>query len=861
MKGTSRFSFDHIIMASAFIAVLVLLFVFPTRHPDYATRYFKDHSILADSGATFFNSIGIYLPPESSEIQINKSPQLVTLFQNEVGRHSISNWIHDPELQLWPVYHWKTIYGEIVPSTFNFDFSAEDPVNFTESVAGDFLLFHLRDGAVFQYERILDETNGEQLAVKDRLEELFPEWRTTYTFIPDSLKVNADLDQQKTRIEQLPQGNVAVFTGNDFYINLAQQYINSTIWSRFTPSEPINVKAGTDDPIVVEYTFIPAPLNHSIRLLVGMSVHGTLLSIKPNWEISASTTYTSVIEIIGTSIYMLVMLVVFIIFLRRYYARLIDFKSCYPDAIFGFIIIFFAIAADALANYFFGTLDTTAFLLISLGGSTLAGLGVACLFLLLGPTGFSVGHEASKQHLISINFARRGYWFNKPVGRALFVGTVIPTIGAGAIALLAWIFASTPISFNERVLSNGILPFVDDFSRAINNLIIVYVTIFGVVLAVGFSLINRFQKWNHFYVFIFTFFIFWNVTGVVLQNWYLTLVSNLILALLWLLILKRYDVFTLFVSLFVFIFWFKLLAGFVPFGWFSLHIIIMLPILILIAGFGYVALKNGADLYDIPDYIPSYIIEHSRRERIERELEIARQVQQNFLPQEAPNINGLDVVARCTPAFEIGGDYFDFIKIDEHKTAVLIGDVSGKGIQAAFYMTLVKGFIRSLCRDIQRPDELITKVNALFRENVPRGTFITMIYGVFNSETGEFTFVRAGHDPLLTVSDGRVTLCQPKGFPLGMVDNDQFAVHLEMERIHLNYGDAAVLFTDGYTETRNRRGEFFGEDRLEEILRGLRLQNANEIMDKLTTGINIFRQDEPQHDDITTIVLYRVNWK
>jgi len=861
MLSNSRFSLDQLFIGGALLSVVILLFLYPTRHPDYATRYFQDSSFLNDSSAVFFDAIGLMLEQELSETQINKSSPLVTLFQNEVGRHSVKRWLHDDELQYWPVYHWKTIYGEVIPISFSFEFDSEDPVSITEKVSGDFLLYHLRNGSVFQFERKLNETIQERLQFKDRVDVLFNDWRQNYVFIPDSLKVSADLDQRKTRIEQLSQGNTAVFTGRDFYLHYAEKYISSTIWSHFTASDSIVVKAGTDEPIVVEFEFTPAPLNHLIRLSVGMTVHGTLLSIIPSWETTTEATYIGVIQIVGYVLYGLAMFAVFIIFLRRYYARLIDFKSCYPDAIFGFVVIFTAIFADAFANYIFGSLNTGSFIFLSLGGSLFAGLSVAGLFLLLGPTGFSVGHEASKQHLISINFARRGYWLNKPVGRALFVGTLIATIGAGAIALLSWIFANTPISFNQRVLANSIIPFVDDFSKAINHLIIVYFTIFGVILTAGFSILNRYQKWNHFYIFILLFFIFWNVTGVVLQNWYLTLVSNLILALLWLFILRRYDVFTLFVSLFVFVFWFKFLEGFIPFGWFSYHAIIMLPILMLITAFGYVALRNGADLYDIPEYVPSYIIEHSRRERIERELEIARQVQQNFLPQKAPEIYGLDVAARCTPAFEIGGDYFDFIKIDEHKTAVLIGDVSGKGIQAAFYMTLVKGFIRSLCRDIQRPDELILKVNALFRENVPRGTFITMIYGIFNSETGDFTFVRAGHDPLLIVSDGKIKLYQPKGFPLGMVDNNQFENNVELQTVTLNQGDAAVLFTDGYTETRNRRGEFFGEERLEELLKGLRLQSAQVIMDKLTSGINFFRQDEPQHDDITTIVLYRVNEK
>ena len=490
-------------------------------------------------------------------------------------------------------------------------------------------------------------------------------------------------------------------------------------------------------------------------------------------------------------------------------------------------------------------------------GAIIAGFVVAGLFLLMGATGFSVGHEASKKHLISLNFARRGYWFNKPVGRGLYFGSLIAVIAAGSVGLVAWLAFNIPVSFKTGTMNSGIIPFMDDFTTAINNLILVYATIFGVVLTVAMAIYNRFQHWKFVIIFLIIFFTFWNFSAVVLQTWYMTLIINLILALIWVYTFKKFDAFTLFVAIFMFIFWYKMMNGFIPFGWTSYHFIVMMPMIVVILLLGYTAMKRGLDLYDIPEYVPAYIIEHSRRERIERELEIARQVQQNFLPETAPNVHGLDIAARCTPAFEIGGDYFDFIKIDEKYTAVLIGDVSGKGIQAAFYMTLVKGFIRSLCRDTIQPDELILKVNALFRENVPKGTFITMIYGIYNSESSEFTFVRAGHDPLLIVSDRKIKLCQPKGFPLGMVDNNQFKPNIEVQTVTLNPGDAAVLFTDGYTETRNRRGEFFGEDRLEQMLSGLPLLNAHDILDRLTAGINQFRQDQPQHDDITTIVLFR----
>ena len=125
--------------------------------------------------------------------------------------------------------------------------------------------------------------------------------------------------------------------------------------------------------------------------------------------------------------------------------------------------------------------------------------------------------------------------------------------------------------------------------------------------------------------------------------------------------------------------------------------------------------------------MPSYIQELAQEERMKGELEIAYEVQASFLPRRMPMVEGLDLAAMCLPALEIGGDYYDFVELEKGRLAVVIGDVSGKGIQAAFYMTLVKGFFQTLCRMIDSPAELLRRLNVLFCENVPRGTFISMI--------------------------------------------------------------------------------------------------------------------------------------
>ena len=121
----------------------------------------------------------------------------------------------------------------------------------------------------------------------------------------------------------------------------------------------------------------------------------------------------------------------------------------------------------------------------------------------------------------------------------------------------------------------------------------------------------------------------------------------------------------------------------------------------------------------------------------------------SFLPKENPILKGIDIASICIPAFEVGGDYYDFIRLGKNKLGIIIGDVSGKGTQAAFYMTLTKGFLKAIAKHTDSPAEVLTKMNELFYENVERGRFISMIYAVVDLENKLIRIARAGHNPVI----------------------------------------------------------------------------------------------------------------
>ena len=257
------------------------------------------------------------------------------------------------------------------------------------------------------------------------------------------------------------------------------------------------------------------------------------------------------------------------------------------------------------------------------------------------------------------------------------------------------------------------------------------------------------------------------------------------------------------------------------------------------------------------EYVPDYVIRSRERDRFQRELEIARTVQLKFLPQSLPNVKWLDIASHCLPAYEVGGDYYDFLQLDDHRFGVVVGDVSGKGVSAAFYMTLMKGIIKSQTRHVQSPKEVLIQVNDLFYENAQRGVFISMIYGVFDQQKQTFSFARAGHNPLISMfrQKNEAEEISPKGIAIGLDNGFVFNPSLEESTISINQGDIFVFYTDGYSEAMDDNQNEFGEERLLEIINKNSDLTASKILNKIQEEVKIFTGKTPQHDDMTMVIV------
>ena len=246
--------------------------------------------------------------------------------------------------------------------------------------------------------------------------------------------------------------------------------------------------------------------------------------------------------------------------------------------------------------------------------------------------------------------------------------------------------------------------------------------------------------------------------------------------------------------------------------------------------------------------------ESASREIMNRELQIARSVQERLLPRAAPSIAGLDVAGLCVPAREVGGDLFDYLQLPNGEWALAVGDVAGKGVSAALIMASLQASVRGLAADgIADLPELMTRLNRLTYDSTPPNRFATFQIVVFDPASRRMRFCSAGHNPAIHVAaaDGVVQWLRPKGVALGLV---KLARYEEMA-VTLAAGDLFLLYTDGVTEAMNRARELFGEERLEVWAKSAGAAGARALADDLAGRVAEFAGAAAQHDDITIIAM------
>lgn len=242
-----------------------------------------------------------------------------------------------------------------------------------------------------------------------------------------------------------------------------------------------------------------------------------------------------------------------------------------------------------------------------------------------------------------------------------------------------------------------------------------------------------------------------------------------------------------------------------------------------------------------------------RRQRLQDEVELARRIQQAFLPAREPEVPGFHVSGGTVPSLEVGGDSYDVIQIEKGQLGIMIADVAGKGIPAALILATFGAAMRTEVRNQYAIRRILRNVNTLLLETTAADHFVTGVYGVLDTAQSIFTYSNAGHNPpILLRHDGRLDSLRQGGPILGILPDVDF----EEGRVHLSAGDCILFYTDGASEGRNSLGEEFGVERLEALLRRLRGESAVEI--RLAIQEEILRHCDGKADDDVTLVVLKV---
>lgn len=243
------------------------------------------------------------------------------------------------------------------------------------------------------------------------------------------------------------------------------------------------------------------------------------------------------------------------------------------------------------------------------------------------------------------------------------------------------------------------------------------------------------------------------------------------------------------------------------------------------------------------------------RERVEREFQLARQIQETFLPQSIPTSEGWEIDLRWRTAREVGGDFYDVFSTQNGKIALAIADVSDKGMPAALYMTVTRTLIRSISQSEKSPAKVLNRVNNLLLRDSQDGMFVTCIYALLDPITGVLEYANAGHNlPLIFREETKTIEKLSKGeIALGVVDD----VKYENCRLDIGLGDTLLLYTDGVTEAFSSTGELFSESRLIDAVKDIPHHTAHQFLEYLEDLIEAFRKGEPPSDDLTMIAIHR----
>jgi len=249
----------------------------------------------------------------------------------------------------------------------------------------------------------------------------------------------------------------------------------------------------------------------------------------------------------------------------------------------------------------------------------------------------------------------------------------------------------------------------------------------------------------------------------------------------------------------------------------------------------------------------------AEQERLQKEMQVAQEIQQTLLPSHFPELEGYDISSFYGAAKEVGGDYYDFVEVDNDTLGIVVADVSGKGVPGSLVMTMIRTALRTEARGVKDAAEVLTRVNDFVVNDMKKGMFVTLFYVIIDSKRRRINFASAGHNPMILcrTSKNKTYYLNPRGFPIGisLPDKELFKKSLQSDSIALAEDDILLVYTDGVTEAMNSKREMFGDERFLKVIRDHGKLKAEDFIEKLQKEIISFTEGSPQNDDITLVAI------
>ena len=568
--------------------------------------------------------------------------------------------------------------------------------------------------------------------------------------------------------------------------------------------------------------------------------------VPESYSSDSSDIYQSSIEIL---FYFIIIILVAVLAYRKIKAYEIGIRTAF--------IVTVAVVISAGLYIYSGLKNDTgwAVLIPLVMGSLFIGLGIFISW----AVSETVTRETWKEKLISVDLLTKGYFTHSRVGESLLIGITLG-IGFTSVWMILLYIVENFTGLWSSSYDSVLLSYLNSFSPSV-NIIDKYFYVSFFMFAIFFNLVlsGLKKRFSSTTVLVLISGIIW---GLVITNdirpYLVGVVPEIIIGILFSLSYVKFDGLTTLTMLITYFSFDKSLSIFsLDLPSFTHEGYFLLVVLLIVIIYSLYSLYSKDKKVDFNSITPAFALNITERQRLQRELEIARDVQMSFLPSKNPEVNGLDIASRCLPALEVGGDYYDFVDYGKDKLGIIIGDVSGKGTQAAFYMTLTKGFMKAVSKTYTSPAEFLKEMNSLFYENVERGTFISMVSGVFDLENKKFIFARAGHNPVIVrnSSPENVETLNPAGLALGLEKGTVFNNTIKEVQMNIMPGDVFVFYTDGFTEALNKLKEEFGEERLITIVKENSVLSSEELLNKIIKEVKTFMGKTPQHDDMTMVLV------